>query len=249
MAVGRIGTLVGSLERVKRLYPLLILFLLLLSACQVKLDQATLVRGDGSGTLSVVIALDDELRELMAASDQDIKAMAESLPVGFDTRDYVEGDLEGIASSVDFADLGQLNDLLAGELGGGQVAENVSVMREGDAFRFRATLGDVSGQLAQLDSAGAFLTDEVFDDVFDITIRVRLPGDLVDHNADEVGANGELLWRIDSAASGELYATSSVATGVSMSLMMVVVAGVAALGLGAALLFSRPQTLASSPIG
>ena len=95
----------------------------------------------------------------------------------------------------------------------------------------------------------SLLTDEVFDDVFDITIRVRLPGDLVEHNADAVGANGELVWRIDAAASGELFASSSVATGVSMSLMMVIVAGVAALGLSAALLLSRPQTLASSPIG
>ena len=102
----------------------------------------------------MAIALDEDLRVLMAASDQDIKAMAESLPPGFETRDFVEGELEGIESSVEFADLAELNELLAGELGGGQVAENVSVIRQGDVFEFRALLGDVSGQLAQLDSSG-----------------------------------------------------------------------------------------------
>lgn len=206
-----------------------------------------MVNRDGSGTLTVIVAVDREVQELLLASGQEVKEIAEALPPEFETTEYVDGELEGIRSAVQFADIDELNALLGTELGGGQVVDGASIVRDGDTFVFHASLGDLREQFAAGAGAGAVLSEEVYDDVFDISISVQLPGELIEHNADEIGLDGEARWLITSDSIGELSATSSVASGLSLPLLMVAVAGVGALGLGGALLFSRSQSLASTP--
>lgn len=194
----------------KYVLPLLVLAVLG-SACEVKIVQATIVEADGSGQIVLDVLLDEELRDLTGFEDAaSALELAGGIPDGYAVEDLVEEDFAGARAVRLFENLDELNVLLADATGAG-LADEVSLTREGNEYRYAALIGDLG---AAVDGAGlSSLTADTFDDLFNITLSLQLPGDVVDHNADEVLDDGTLVWRLGIDDSGQsIDATSRVAT-------------------------------------
>lgn len=193
----------------RTLLPLLLLALLG-SACQVKIDQTTRIEDDGSGQIVLDVLLDEELRTLTGFEDAaSAFDLAGGVPDGFVVEDLVVDDFAGARAFRDFASIDELNTVLQDAATAG-LADEVTVVREGNEYRYTATIGDLS---AAAEGLGGFITADTFDDFFDIVLAVDMPGNVVDHNADSVREDGTLVWQIGIDDSGKtISATSRVAT-------------------------------------
>jgi len=180
------------------------------SACQVKIEQTTHMEDDGSGHIVLDVLLDEELRTLSGFEDAaSAFELAGGVPDGFVVEGLVVADFAGARAIRSFADLDELNLVLQDAAGTG-LADEITVVREGNEYRYLATVGDLSDAAEGL---GGFITADTFDDFFDIVLAVHMPGDLVDHNADSVREDGTLVWQIGIDDSGKtISATSRVAT-------------------------------------
>ncbi len=194
----------------RNLLPLLLLLALIGSACQVKIEQTTRIEDDGSGQIVLDVLLDEELRTLSGFEDAaSAFELAGGVPEGFTVEDLVVDDFAGARAMRDFADIDELNTVLQDAATAG-LADQVTVVREGNEYRYSATIGDLS---AAAEGLGGFITVDTFDDFFDIVLAVRMPGDVVDNNADAVREDGTLVWEIGIDDSGKtISATSRVAT-------------------------------------
>lgn len=196
----------------RRTLPILLILAIAASACEVRIDQGTFFAEDGSGRVVLDVLLDEELRNLTgfddAASAFDV---AGGMPEGFEVEDLVEGDFAGARATSAFDDIDGLNTILEDAAGGSGVAEDLSATREGNEYRYSGTVGDLG---AAVDSAGiGGLTTATFDQFFVVSVSVRLPGEVIDHNADEVLEDGTLVWNLGIDDSGStIQATSRVAT-------------------------------------
>lgn len=156
------------------------------------------------------VLLDEELRTLTGFEDAaSAFELAGGVPDGFVVEDLVVDDFAGARATNEFASLDELNTILEDAASTG-LADVVSITREGNEYRYEATIGDLG---AAAEGLGGFVTADTFDDFFDITLAVRLPGEVVDHNADRLDEDGTLVWRIGIEDSGSnLSGTSRVAT-------------------------------------
>lgn len=200
--------------RVRRLLVLAVSSLLLAS-CTMRAVVDVDVNADGSGTLEMSIAYDEELRQLIEqesaepvdwsdpASYMDGDSPAtflEDFPEGADIAPYSDGDFLGFTVSTRFDSLEELNSLL-----------EESQSDDGEAFPFRVTT-DGSGRFELVSDGpffeGAALTEEeaemmppqMLADLFDIQLRVSLPGAIESTNADET-VDGVMVWRVDPMSS------------------------------------------------
>ena len=189
-------------------FVVLVGLMLVLSGCKVTLEQSTVVNEDGSGTATVVVALDEEFRSLLESTGQDVDGLAESFDERFEVTPLDDGEFTGVRAVTTFEDPAELNDLLAATPAIGQASEQISLTKDGRSFEFAASLGNVAEQIGEVAGAGDFIDAESFDDIFNIAISMKLPGELQSHNADEVRADGTLVWILTSASDGELRASS-----------------------------------------
>src|SRR5690554_6247857 len=200
--------------RVRRLLVLAVSSLLLAS-CTMRAVVDVDVNADGSGILEMSIAYDEELRQLIEqesaepvdwsdpASYMDGDSPAtflEDFPEGADIAPYSDGDFLGFTVSTRFDSLEELNSLL-----------EESQSDDEEAFPFRVTT-DGSGRFELVSDGpffeGAALTEEeaemmppqMLADLFDIQLRVSLPGAIESTNADET-VDGVMVWRVDPMSS------------------------------------------------
>ena len=217
----------------------LLLLALLSTACKVSIEQTTVIEADESGSATVAIALDDELRTLLETAGQDVSGFGDSFDDRFVVNELVDGEMTGIIAVAEFANLGELEEILASTPALGQAVDQISLTHEDSVFAFDASLGNVAEQIGDVAGAGDFISSDNFDDVFDISISMLLPGDMIDHNADQVAEDGMLTWNISSSSSGELSASSEVRTSITP---LAIGAVIVILGLAVALFRRRrPQ--------
>jgi hypothetical protein len=156
------------------------------------------VRGDGSGSATIIQAFDlDTLEgfappeELDQLTDPDALIPAD-LPEGIEAEVYDQDGYLGVRFSTTFDDPAQLEARLAGlsaavdqsleTTGGGTggAGGQLIVEETADGWRFEAP-GVASGEASNTGEIPPFLLDG-----FDIRYTVALPGEAVDQNADEV---------------------------------------------------------------
>jgi hypothetical protein len=156
------------------------------------------------------------LGDLLGDGDGDIASAFtdvddEDLPPGASIEAYEDGDFVGARVTVPFEagdDVASALDQLSEESGDetpfagvGGAFESFVLERdgEGDGWRFEAQLsedatdaglGDGGGDAFGDAIAGALLGDASF------TVRLALPGEIVEHDADEL-TDGELVWHLD----------------------------------------------------
>jgi hypothetical protein len=229
----------------RRLIPILVLAVLL-TGCKVKVDQGFELNSDGSGTASIVFGFDEELVDLMgsfAPDDDPFDQMTSDLPAGWDASDWSEGAFSGIEASTDFDDLAELHSLatmvFSGEDG---LFETFLVQETGDGgFRFEATMSGESLEEGMQGVEGFDLggsVDDLSEAFFDAEIKVKFPGDIVNHNADAQEADGTLVWNVHLTDSGRVIRAES-APGGGLPLIPIVGAAALLLAIGAVIAIRR----------
>lgn len=192
------------------------LLAVILTGC-IRADFAIKVNDDGSGTVSTLLAVNRSLIEGFASSlggesgmdagefsfSADDIAPAD-LPPGAEVEAYREGDFEGVRVTVPFeagASVAERFAEMMSASGGGasdSPFEELTLERQGDEWVFEARptvdtadlrMGTGSDQFSQA-MVQTFFADASF------TIRIELPGEVVEHNADEVNGR-ELVWNLD----------------------------------------------------
>ena len=183
------------------------------------------VHDDGSGTVGMLMAVDEALLALTGESAEDVLGEAADLPAGATTEVYEEGGFVGQLVTVPVADMTRLDEFLGDADAVTDSAEDFRFTREGDGWRFTTTVPageELTGEGGDVDLA-AMLGEDAF-----FRIRVALPGEVTEHNADRV-EGGLLVWEIDwtSSEPRALSAVSRPASGGTDMAFVLVLAAVA----------------------
>lgn len=187
-----------SARRTARASALLLAALALaLSGC-IRVEFAIRVDEDGSSSFSGILAYGDALAAMAGDAAGEL-IDGSGLPDGASVEEYRADGYRGIR----FTMSGEVADLIegvatAGPDGGGPF-DSFDLLREGDEWIFDAVLRPL-GEAAPdggggLDALGAGLAESLFADGW-FRVRLELPGEIVDHNADRI-EDGALVWEID----------------------------------------------------
>lgn len=194
----------------------------LVSACQLRTDVLTTVNGDGSGTITIEVAADQQLlqqlQEATPEGDDPLAQFDSQLPDTWTAEPvtYTQDGREftGRRASRQFDDLDELAELVDGALTASEsdVGEenqessapfrNYTIVRDGNTFQFNATAASGFAPPATAESDDSEVEPLV------VTTSVELPGTIEKHNADEVDGN-VLRWNIDPDQGRSLHATST----------------------------------------
>jgi len=190
--------------RLKSIAVLLIVLMTLAGCGQVEIN--TVVNSDGSGTRRLTVAVDEAAYNLATLTGGDpfeeIRQQAQA--AGALVSPWEQPGLKGIVLSVDFDDLNALNSRL--DMAG---FEQVAVQRSGSllqpTYHFQAHL-----DINQL--PGGSLSDIGFGPTAAIVYILTMPGEIIEHNANEVRGPDIVAWRFSAVGDGiyDLQATSQV---------------------------------------
>ena len=147
------------------------------------------VADDGSGDLSVEVGVDDELDQLITQFFGPSEEVLPSLDLGIDgersTR--IEEGLTFYTTTVTFDDTSEIAPAAAGNF------SDFALEVTDAGATFEATL-DITGEL---DPAQFPIDPNALDDeALKTSVVVSLPGESVDHNADQVLEGGQLSWAV-----------------------------------------------------
>lgn len=191
-----------------------------------RVELSFLVNDDGSGTVKYTVAVSDQFTAMMEAEGMEAEEGSlveeEDLPPGAEVREYSEDGYTGVVFTVPFTDYAEISSIMESvhetnqEGGVGFVPPDISQDENGD-WRFSmlmpgASEDDGSGDLLGMDA----LMEELLADGW-FRVRVKLPGELAEHNADRV-ENGELVWQmgLDSTEERQLKARATSGGGLSV---------------------------------
>ena len=132
------------------------------------------------------------------------------LPEGVSIEEYDEDGFTGVRSTFPFAatdDIASVVDEVLsdtepdGTFGANTAFESFELGREGEGWRFEATAAPLNDALEGGDALG--LGGPIFDLLFEeasFEIKVELPGDVIEHNADRIDGNA-LVWELELTGS------------------------------------------------
>ena len=186
-----------------------------LSGCA-RIEIGIHVNEDGSGEISLLSALDTRFLDAAAAAgdtgmEDPFSDLDEAdLPPGATVEEYDQDGFRGVRARFPFAaseDIKRTIDAALSDAGDDptgaaagldQLFERFDLRRDGDGWRFDAVA--VPLLMGALPGAGGdALGDEMAAlmlERFEFTIRIELPGEIVEHNADAV-EDGALVWSLD----------------------------------------------------
>lgn len=175
----------------------LALTLLTLAGCRARVDIAMSIRPDGSGEVVLATGIDSEARRLLAARAPELDTPP--TPEGFREEPWSDDGFEGRRFIVPFESLRELEGFF-NVPGAPPVVETD---RRGDELALTIDLdalvdgmaGDVLARAATA-SGGGSLTPHDLARHLDVRLVVRLPGRVIEHNADERKSDGELVWKL-----------------------------------------------------
>lgn len=225
-----------------------------LSGCA-RIEIGIHVNEDGSGEISLLSALDTRFLDAAAAAgdtgmEDPFSDLDEAdLPPGATVEEYDQDGFRGVRARFPFAasdDIKRTIDAALSDAGDDptgaaagldQLFERFDLRRDGDGWRFDAVavplfMGALPGDGGDAlggDALGGEMAELMLEG-FEFTIRIELPGEIVEHNADAV-EDGALVWRLDplSEEPRELLALTSggkdrtilhVTTGVVVALLV-----------------------------
>ncbi len=207
--------------------PVLVFILLLslgLSGCQAEVTAGTTIEDDGSGSSSLRLAVGPELAELLeeGGGGRDIFEPFEEGLEGWKIESGQEPDgTRWLLATREFVSLSELRGRQANASAGTEegpdavgvppLLDRVRVWTTSDPFterfNFEAQM-DVAGAVGEIAAGTSELGQlERYQDALLVEQRLRLPGSLQEHNADEV-VDGELVWRPGLEGRAPLRAVS-----------------------------------------
>ena len=182
----------------------------LLSGCA-RIEIAIQVNDDGSGEVSLLSALDTRFLDAAAAAgDTEIEDPfgdldEADLPPGAMLEEYDEDGFRGVRARFPFAASDDIKGAIdaalpdAGEPTGlDELFGRFDLRRDGGGWRFAAVAAPILAGALPGDEDDALNGElaELMLEEFEFTIRLDLPGEIVEHNADAV-ENGALVWHLD----------------------------------------------------
>lgn len=209
---------------------------LLLAACRAEINLVIDVAEDGVTTAAVEIGMDEEFQQLIGSGGGD---PSEILGGGFDFGAVGEGESyqreeDGLTywgSEATFSSFEELSANLANPADGDSPFSSFSFEQDDEQATLRATLSTPEDEV----NTGEIPFDpsQITSEVFAVNLIFGMPGNVEEHNADRVLADGRLLWEIPLVGGEkEVFAQSSFGSSslwwVWLVLGIVLVAGIAA---------------------
>jgi len=226
----------------RKMWPLLAALVVLTSACRLETNVIIDVNDDGSGTITTELGIDEEMQGLLESfgGGEDLLSglnFGDASP----TETRVEGDMTFFGASQTFTDPSEVQALLDENQDQASFEDFQLTVDEKGAVLIASTgpLGEQEG----LDPGSLpFDPSTITDDVFAANIFVTMPGNVTEHNADEVLSNGGLRWGISLTDPLDISAESSFG-GDGLPWLPIGIAAIAILGVGAFLMMrNRPDT-------
>lgn len=206
-------------------HPLVALVAVLATSCQLSLATDVAVDPDGSGTLEVAVAVDDELGRLLADAGVDLTlglAEADAAAAGWELEEVARGDGREVRLRTSFDEPSELGRMVE-ELHAGLDAEDPAILDDVELRRDEegATTFTARAGLALPTTPGATGTGVTFDadDLADVLardggsavrydLRLTLPGRPLDHDAD-ARRGRTLTWSLPIGELREVRATAA----------------------------------------
>ena len=226
----------------KKIWLMLLLSLvgLVTMAC-IRFEIGFMVNEDGSGVFRYQVAVKEEIAAMGESSDEgasfNMLDDLEELPPGAEAQEYSEDGYTGVIVSVPVDDVSNWDEV-SGAFGAlGDTAEDdslpfdvptISKNEDGD-WQFSMLIpasedpGDLMGLDGSADGMDEFAAMLLEDAWF--RVRVELPGELAEHNADRI-EDGALVWELDILSTESRQLTASTVSGGGFPIVPVV-AGVA----------------------
>ena len=212
-----------------RLALILSIIALVTTAC-FRIEFAFTVNDDGSGTVSYQIGVNEALMELGGEDLNFFEALGD-LPPSAEVQDYSEDGYTGVVVTVpitDFSDMVEVEDALGGLDESSDLetslSDEISISRDEDgAWQFSMLIPSSEESSEAMDFEGiAMLLDDAW-----FRVRIKLPGELAEHNADRIEGE-ELVWELDLIATEERQLTARSVPGSGLPIVPIV-AGLASI--------------------
>ena len=185
-------------SRLRGLVLLLGLTAFAMTGC-IRYELAISINDDGSGVLGTIVAISDAFTELTGASSEEL-VPPDDLPPNVDVSEYRQDGFTGIELAIPFANQAELG-LIAGGMSagadGGGLGDFTLERNDGGGWTFSMLATVETGEIAG--DADGITPEEILEGTF-FRIRIALPGELAEHNADRV-EDGALVWELDLMAT------------------------------------------------
>ncbi|MCP3999235.1 MAG: hypothetical protein GY722_29840 [bacterium] len=180
----------------KRIAFLIAVLAVAVSGCRAEVRMILDVTEDGSGTLASEVAINNQLRDLIDQLAGDGEAIISELDLGLEgeSSTRVDGELTVYSTEVTFEDEEAIPEIAAGNF------TFFSLEMTDDGTSLEARL-DLAGELdfSQFPIAPSSIDPETLE----AHMIVSLPGEVTEHNADQITVDGRLSWNIPFES--ELY--------------------------------------------
>ncbi len=195
---------------------LLAVIMLLLSACKVKVEQGFELNADGSGEAAMIVGFDQEAQDMLASSVpagvDPIEGMTSDAPPGWKSEEWSQGGFKGFRVSTGFDDLVALQTLVDTTFTGDDgMFESFSIVESGGGFRLDGVLSGESLEQSfdGSDDIFAGAAEDMMGSFFEASIVIKMPGEVVSHNADEARSDGTLIWNVGVTDGGRAIRAES----------------------------------------
>lgn len=187
--------------------------ILALSACRAEINFAVDVAEDGSGDVTFELGLDEDMLELLEGFGG-TEQLFEALPEDQQVESRIEGEFTYFSSSVPFTNPDQLLETASSIQGADANFAELDLEVTDEAATLQATIEAPSATEVLEGLGGSGLGGfDLTDDVLTSNLFVRLPGELIETNADEVLEDGTLRW--DIPVTGGTVDVRAVTTGLA----------------------------------
>jgi len=226
----------------RRTIPLLILLVLLTAACRIESNLGAQVNADGSGVISAEIGYDDEAATVIEQFSQGEDPFADTPLANFPNATRTEEDRGGLHYeiwSVEVDDIAAAIDQVMATDANDMIQEFNLVITD---TRIEVTArGSMAGAL---EGAGGLLTPEQLADSLGASLRITLPGRILESNATSTEGN-TLVWTLPITGGAiDIHAvsdpTQSAGGGFPLWVIIVIAAAVVA-GIGVIVLIGRKR--------
>ncbi len=226
---------------IKRISMLLLAFLsavILLSAC--KYEVMISVEEDGDAEIEAIVAFSDFIISMAGGSDEMLSEMMDDMSAemdestNFELKPYNEAGYTGIRAKVPFDpyNLSNLDDIsmfnflpdqdLLGEIVFKRNEDDTGWSFLIDQKLQGNLLGEINEGIEEFTGDDSMLGMNIPIPI--ITLKLRLPGEIVEHNADRV-VDGVLVWDVD-LSEDILIHSESIDTSEELNMAMYIIAGV-----------------------
>ena len=180
----------AAIRRIRVLTLLLAVTAFSMVGC-IRYELGFVVNADGSGALSVLVAISDQFTAMTGSTTEQALDLDEGGLPGAEISEYSEDGFTGIQMAVPFANLQQLG-LLMGSSESDALATDLELQPDGEGgWRFATLLAPT----ADPSGAEAPPPPELLAGAWG-RVRVQLPGEIGEHNADRI-EDGAFVWDID----------------------------------------------------